>query len=341
MNTKKHSRKSPITPERLLSDLWDARKAMALAAAVELELFTPLADGKKSAKEVATACGADLRGITSLLDALVALGYVEKKKDARYKLTELAATFLVPTSPAFMGAMVEETRMTMPGWMKLGEIVKSGKPIVAVDTHADASQFFPKLVRAIFPMSYGGARAAVDALSKKQKKGVAQILDVAAGAAPWSIAFAQALPEARVTAVDFPEVVPVAKEFAARFGVADRYEFVEGNLREVDFGRERFDLAILGHILHTEGDLWSKKLIERSARALKRGGMLLIAEMTPDEDRRGPVMPLLFGLNMLVHTEDGGVFTYGEIRAWLKSAGFRKVERLPVNAPSPLILATK
>lgn len=57
--------------------------------------------------------------------------------------------------------------------------------------------------------------------------------------------------------------------------------------------------------------------------------------------RTGPPLPLLFDLNMLVHTEQGGVFTMKEYRAWLKEAGFKKVTTIKAPSPSPLILATK
>ena len=98
---------------------------------------------------------------------------------------------------------------------------------------------------------------------------------------------------------------------------------------------------ILGHIIHSEGEKWGKKLVKKAYRVLTDNGMLLIAEMIPNDTRTGPMLPLLFGLNMLVHTEAGDVFTMREYRQWLKDAGFRKVQTLDVPGPSPLILATK
>ena len=41
-------------------------------------------------------------------------------------------------------------------------------------------------------------------------------------------------------------------------GVADRYRFVEGDLLEVDFGAG-YHAAVLGHILHSEGEARSQK----------------------------------------------------------------------------------
>src|SRR5581483_7159603 len=105
---------------------------------------------------------------------------------------------------------VGETRQTWPGWAKLPEVVQTGRPIEAVDTEAGGKEFFPKLVEAIFPMSYGAARGAVQLIPEKTRKRIKTRLDVAAGSAAWSIAFAQAIPDARVTGVDYPEVTPVA-----------------------------------------------------------------------------------------------------------------------------------
>ena len=112
-------------------------------------------------------------------------------------------------------------------------------------------------------------------------------------------------------------------------------------MREGDCGRDLYDRVILGHIIHAAGEVGGKELIRTSYAALRKNGVLLIAEHIPNDARTAPAMPLLFGLNMLVYTEHGNVFTLSEYRAWLKAAGFRKVKTVPVPAPSPLILAEK
>jgi ubiquinone/menaquinone biosynthesis C-methylase UbiE len=331
---------APVSPQIIMEHLWTARAAMALAAGVELGVFDQIEAGKGTVKEIGRATKSSARGMRHLLDALTGMGYLEKKGE-RYSNAPVAAQFLVKGKPAYMGGIVAETRMTWPGWARLPEVVQTGKPIEAVDTEAGGKEFFPKLVEAIFPMSYAAAQGAVQAIPEKARKRIKTILDVAAGSAAWSLPFAQAIPDARVTVVDYPEVTPVARRFTERFGVADRYDYIEGNLRAVNYGRNRYDLAILGHIIHSEGEKWGKKLIKQMYRILTDNGMLLIAEMIPNDTRSGPLLPLLFGLNMLVHTEAGDVFTMREYRQWLKDAGFRKVQALDVPGPSPLILATK
>jgi 3-hydroxy-5-methyl-1-naphthoate 3-O-methyltransferase len=331
---------TPITPQQIIDHLWAARSAMALAAGIEHEVFTHVANGKQTAEEIAKAAKASKRGVEHLLDALVALDYLTKKGE-KYGLTPVSDTFLVKTKPSYIGAFAEETALNWSAWGRLAEVVKTGKPVIAVDTEGAGKEFFPKLVSAIFPMSFGGASAVAQTLSEKQRGKIKTILDVAAGSAAWSLPFAQLIPDAKVTVLDFPEVTPVARQFVERFGLADRYTYLEGNLRQVNFGRNQYDLILLGHIIHSEGEKWGRKLIKKSADALKEGGLLLIAEMIPNDKRTGPVVPLVFGLNMLIHTAQGSVFTMKQYKEWLKEAGFKKIWTVDAPAPSPIILASK
>ena len=337
MAVKRESAQSEKTPEQIMEVLWAARGAQVLVAAIELDLFAHIAAGARTAKEIARAAEASDRGVERLLDALVGLGFLKKKSD-RYGLVPVSEKYLVRGSETYLGDIVYETKLVWPAWGQLGDVVKTGRPVADEQM---AREFFPRLVTAIFPMSYGAAHAAVAKLPEKLRNRIKLILDVAAGSAAWSLPFAQTMPEARVTALDFPEVIPIARRYAEQFGVADRYDYIEGNIRDASFGRNKYDLVILGHIIHSEGEKWGKKLIKKSYDALKDGGSLLIAEMIPNDARTGPPLPLLFSLNMLLHTKEGDVFTMREFREWLKEAGFKSVKTIEIPAPSPLILATK
>jgi ubiquinone/menaquinone biosynthesis C-methylase UbiE len=329
-----------VNPQKISEDLFGVWKTQALVTAVELDVFTHISEGRRTAKEVARAAGASAVGVERLLNALAGMGYLNKSGD-RFALEPVADAFLVKGKDAYMGGSAMTSKLVMPTWMRLTEVIKRGEPIFDVGGEEDAREFFPKLVTAMFPGSFAASRAAVAAIPERTKKRISSILDIAAGSGAWSLAFATSIPDARVTVVDFPEVTSITRQYAERFGVADRYDYVEGNLREVDFGRDKYDLVIHGHIIHSEGEKWGKKLIKKSYRALKDGGLLLIAEMVPNDTRTGPAFPLLFGLNMFLHTEQGDVFTMREYREWLKGAGFKKVTTVDAPAPSPLILATK
>jgi 3-hydroxy-5-methyl-1-naphthoate 3-O-methyltransferase len=329
-----------VTPQQITDLLWSARSAMALITGIDLEVFTHISNGKRTASQIAQAASADKRGMQYLLEALVGLGYLNRNGD-QFGLEPVSAAFLIKGKEPYMGAFAEETKLNLQHWNKLTEVVKTGKPISTVNEEQAGREFFPKLVSAIFPLSFAGANTVAASLSNQQRNSMKNILDVAAGSGAWSLAFARMIPDARVTVVDYPEVTPITRDFAKRFEADDRYSYIEGNLRQVDFGKQKYDLVILGHIIHSEGKEWGQKLIQKSSHALKDGGMILIADMIPNEERTGPIMPLVFGLNMLIHTESGGVYTMKEYNSWLKDAGFKKIWTVEIPGPSPVILATK
>ena len=330
---------TPVTPMKFVSDLWAARMSLALIAAIDLDVFSVIAQGKKTSADIARAINAPRHGVERLLDALVGMEYLNKR-GTQYTLSPMSDTFLVRNKPSFIGPMADESRMTMPAWLELAKTIRSGKSVASIDS-AEGREFFPRLVKAIFPLTYAGARSLVEKFPQAKLKKIERVLDVAAGAAAWSIPFAQAVPTARVTAVDYPEVTAVAREYAQQFGVADRFDYLEGNLRELDFGQKQYDVVILGHILHVEGEKWGKSLIAKSYKALKPGGTMVIAEMIPNDARTGPPFPLLFGLNMVLHTAEGDVFTMAQLKQWLKQAGLSNIKTVEADGPSPLILATR
>jgi SAM-dependent methyltransferase len=329
-----------ISPQPIMDDLWAGARSQALMSAIDLEIFSHLAAGKRTVGQLAAAAHATPRGIRGLLDALVAMGYLGKRAD-RYKLHPVAEAYLVKDHPGYLGAMVALGRETGEGWAHLTDSIRTGRPYSLNEKPEVARKRFPKMAAALFSANYRTAAAAVEALPPKLLKRIGRILDVAAGSAAWSIPFARALPQARVTALDLAPVLKVTRQFAKRMGVAGRYSFLPGDLLKTDFGRESFDLILLGHILHGLGETGARRVIESSAAALRPGGVLLIAEFVPNDVRTGPVLPLLFGLNMLLHTREGDVFTFREYSSWLKSAGLHNPRNLKVPAISPLILATK
>jgi ubiquinone/menaquinone biosynthesis C-methylase UbiE len=189
-------------------------------------------------------------------------------------------------------------------------------------------------------MSYGSAQALGDHLKLAKAKNEVCVLDLAAGSGIWGIVLAQKSPLVQVTAVDWSGMIPTTKRITAKFGVRDRFKFIEGDLLQADFGRG-YDIATLGHILHSEGEERSRRLLKKIFRTLKYGGTIAIAEWLVNDERTGPPPSLMFAVQMLVNTEKGDTFSFNEIKNWLEEAGFKKARTLKAPAPSPLILATK
>ncbi len=327
----------PPSPLTLMDTAWGFTRTQILKTAVELDIFTQIDKGYTSSKALAEALGVSERGVRILLNALVGLKVLEKQSE-QYQLTEGARLFLSRSSGAYMGDWLLHVNQLMPAWAHLTEVVRSGAPFRQVEGEDDRGEFFSKLVAGLFTMNAPGAQAAAKAMVG-QRSGL-RILDIGAGSGVWGIAFAHQDPLARVTLVDYPKVIAIATQFVIQHGLANRFEYLAGNFREVDFGRDQYDVAILGHICHSEGTRNTKTLFQRIRRALKPGGRLLIAEFLVDEERKVETFPLLFAVNMLVNTEEGDTFTLSELRTWLHEAGFKTVETLEAPTPSPLIVGT-
>jgi len=329
-----------VTPERILQLAWGYVPPLLLEAAIEHRVFDVLDESPKNLAEIASATGASQRGLAALLNALVGLALLAKDTTGRYILTPESETFLVSTKPAFHGGLVRHTsRHLLPQWLHLNQIVATGQPAQSVNQQAEGSNFFENFVTDIFPLSYPAACALAQHISA-QATDAFQVLDLAAGSGVWGIAQAQSSPHIHVTAVDWPGVIPVTQKTVARFGLAERFSFLDGDLMEADFG-SGYQLATLGHILHSEGETRSRALIQKVFTALAPGGQIAIAEFLVNADRTGPVNGLFFAVNMLVNTDSGNTYSFEEISAWLTEAGFTNPRTLEAPGPSPLILATK
>ncbi len=338
MGTASHA---AVTPERVMQMAWGFAPTLMIEAAVDLKVFDILEEGPKNAEAVAGMAGATVRGIRGLMNGLAGLGLLTKTDTGVYGLASDTSAFLVRGKPAYMGGLMKHMgRDLLPMWQGLSDAVRTGKPPGAVNQREGGAEFFEHLVEDIYPMSYLPAMTLATVLHLEKSKGPVKALDLAAGSGVWGIALARKSPHVTVTAVDWPNVVRVTRKVAEREGVAERFSYIAGDLAEVDFG-EGYHIATLGHILHSEGEERSRALLKKTGAAMAKGGTIAIAEFLVNEERSGPPMGLIFGLNMLVATERGDTFSFGEIAGWLREAGFANARTVDSPGPSPLILANR
>ena len=332
---------APVTPERIYQLAFGYAPPLVLEAAIRHHVFDVLDSGPKSIPEVSKATGASERGLTAIMNVLVGLDFLAKDQKGTYSLTPESAAFLVSTKPGFQGGLIRHSsEHLVPKWLHLNEIVATGQPIAAVNQQGPGSDFFAEFVNDILPMSYHVTQELAAHLNLKDANAPVRVLDLAAGSGVWGIGLAQSSTQVRVTAVDWPGVIPVTRKTVARFGLADRFTFVEGDLLQADFGAGH-NVATLGHILHSEGIERSKALLAKTFHALAPGGTIAVQEFLVNADRTGPLGGLIFAVNMLVNTDCGDTFSFEEISGWLGEAGFVNARTLDTHGPSPLILATK
>jgi len=330
-----------LTPERLQQLGFGYAPPLIISAAVNNRVFDALDSGAKTVEQLQKETGASARGLRAIMDALVGMELLKKDRQWKYSLTPESQAFLISERPGTLAGFFGSVLPILASrWLRLTDIVREGRPPVAVNQETEGTEFFSQLVETIVPMSYPGAQKLADHLKVANAKEQVRVIDLAAGSGIWGIAVAQKSTQVRVTAVDWAGMIPTTKRITKKFGVRDRFDFIEGDLSEANFGTG-YDVATLGHILHSEGEERSRQLLKKTLRALKSGGTIAIAEWLVNDNRTKPLPSLMFSVQMLVNTEKGDTFSFNEIKKWLEDAGFKKVRKLEAPGPSPLILATK
>jgi 3-hydroxy-5-methyl-1-naphthoate 3-O-methyltransferase len=339
-NTSKETQQQ-VTPQRIMQMGWSFVLPVAIESAVRNRIFDILDAGPLTLEQICQQTGCSPRGTEALINLLVSIDLLSKSTEDKYELTAESSTFLVSTKPSFQGGIFNHfSKQLMPQFLSLEGVVRTGGPVKKVNTQAEGAIFFRDFVEDLMPLSFPAARAVAQYLATDQHKTVNRVLDLAAGSGVWGIAMAQAFSNAQLTAVDFPEVLEVTRSMVKKFGLEDRYHEIAGDILQVDLGRN-YSVALLGNILHSEGDERSRALLRATYQALENNGTLVIAEFLLNEDRTSPTAAAIFNVNMLVHTEHGRVYTFTELRNWLEEFGFRNIRTFEVPGPTPLILAEK
>jgi 3-hydroxy-5-methyl-1-naphthoate 3-O-methyltransferase len=331
-----------VSPERLMQFTFGFAPPLMIETAIRYGVFDILEKEAKTLDALCAETSTSPRGLRTVLNALVGLDVLSKDEAGRYSLTEESAAFLVTGKPTYQGAFFLLTREPMlSSWGKLHEVVRTGRTPHHLNREQEGTGFFLRFVEDIFPIHYAGAQALAKALAVPPPPVPISVLDLGAGSGVWSVALAQQSPQIRVTAVDWPGVITITKKVTTRYGLADRYTFVAGDLHSADFGQGHM-IATLGHILHSEGEERSRRLLKKTFEALMPGGTIAIAEILVDAERKAATPALIFAVNMLVNSDEGDTFSFDEIRGWLQEAGFDWVRTIEAPGLAPLlILATK
>jgi len=310
------------------------RRSAALRTAIELDVFTALEGGPLDAAELAARCGAALRGMRILCDALAALRIL-CKEEGRYALTMEAAFFLCRTSPAYMadGFLFLSSPHIQNAFRELTAAVRHGGTAqTPSDVLAPEHEFWLEFARAMGPMMAFPAETIAQLLGAGQGQRW-KVLDIAAGHGIFGIAIGRQNPNAAITAVDWPGVLEIARQNADAAGLAGRYRTVPGSAFEVELGTG-YDIVLLTNFLHHFDPATNEALLRRVHGALAPEGRVATLEFVPNDDRLGPEFAAMFALNMLVHTPGGDAYTFAELESMFRNAGFGPSEWHPLP-PGP------
>ena len=330
-----------LSPERIFTTLTAYQQSYALKAAIEIDLFTAIGEGANDPALLAKHLQVPERGIRILADFLATHEFLTKN-NGKYALTPESTVFLDRKSPACMGSMAAFLvgDMSVKKFSMLAESVrKGGTAWQEGDNSKPMDDQWIGFARSMGPMAVPMAGV----LSQMMGTGSAPIrlLDVAAGHGMYGITVAKSNPNIHVTALDWPAVLEVAKENAAKAGVASRHELRPGSAFDADLGQD-YDVVFITNFLHHFDIPTNEKLLKRFHAALKPGGKAYTVEFVPNEDRISPPMSARFPLIMLANTDAGDAYTFSEYQKMFSAAGFKNVSLHPVaELPEQVIVAEK
>jgi SAM-dependent methyltransferase len=315
-----------------------------LLSAVELGVFTELAkDGPLDAAALTERLGLHRRSARDFVDALVALGMLQRHGD-RYANTPETGQFLDRAKPSYVGGFLEMANARLyPFWGALTEALRSGLP---QNEAKRGESFFPALyadparleafLKAMTGISLPSAQAIARQFPWAQYR---TFLDIgcAQGGLPVQVALAH--PHLSGGGMDLPVVRPIFEAYVTSHDLHDRLRFHPG-----DFFRDPLpsaDVLVMGHILH-DWDLEEKRrLLRKAYEALPAGGALILYETLIDDDRRENAMGLLMSLNMLIETSGGFDYTGADASGWMREAGFRDMRVEHLVGPESMVVGLK
>lgn len=334
----------PVTPDHIMQlglGFWGSK---TLLSAVELGLFTRLAEGEMSAESVAARLNLHPRGARDFLDALVSLRMLERDSEGLYGNTPQADMFLDRAKPSYVGGMLEMANTRLyPFWGSLTEALRTGRP--QNEAKSGGNPF-----EALYadPQRLEGFLSAMTGISLGAARRIAQnfpwsdyrtFIDIggAQGGLPVQVALAH--PHLTGGNFDLPAVGPIFEKYVSRHSLHDRLRFHPG-----DFFNDALpsaDVLVMGHILH-DWDLEGKRvLLKKAYDALPSGGALIVYEALIDDDRRENTFGLLMSLNMLIETPGGFDYTGAACSRWMREAGFRETRVEHLVGPDSMVVGIK
>lgn len=309
------------TQEKILELCGAFLKPRIVITAAQLNLFAELDGRSRTVEDLCDEHGWSPRGLRILLDALAAMGLIEKSRDGHYTLNASLSGLLVPGSESSVLPMVLHRGSMWKTWSNLTEIVATGRnpnPMGAESRSDEDIEAFIGAMHVVGRAAADTVAAAVD-LSPFRR-----LLDVGGGSGTYTMAFLKRAPHLTATVFDLPRVIEIARRRLTDAGFIDRVTLSAGDYN-ADPLPSGHDLALLSAIIHINSREGNQALFRKVYDCLEPGGAILIRDHLMDPTRTRPVEGAIFAVNMLVATRGGSTYTLEETTADLEAAGFHDV----------------
>lgn len=309
---------------------------MAVRAALQLGLFTPLARGPMTAEELAVALGVKPRRLKVLLYQLVVSEFLNFS-DGRFSNTEMAAYYLVEGTPNYAGGIHGLWTEQFNAMMHTADSIRTDTAQTRMDFSGMSQEELGGFLRGLHGMAVAAGRS----LSKLPQIAEARnLIDVGGGTGGLAIALCEEHPRLHATVVDLPSVVPIAAEVVEEAGLADRISVTTADILNNPLEGE-FDIATARALFQVLSADQSSKAAQNISAGLVSGGTLFVLGIVIDDSHLSPIPSVGMNLIYLNMFDDGQAYTESEYRNWLTDAGFNDISREPHLMGYSLISARK
>jgi ubiquinone/menaquinone biosynthesis C-methylase UbiE len=322
---------------QMISGFWISR---AIYIAAKLGIADQLADGPKTAEEIAAGTGAHAGAIYRIMRALSSVGVFTEDADRRFGLTPLSGTLRTDAPGSLRAfATVELGEEHYPAWGDLLYSVMTGEIAFDKAFGMPVWEFYarnPENARTFDDAMTGMTLATEEAiLTNYDASSIRKLVDIAGGHGSLIAALLKSNSEMKGILFDLPDVVEGAKKRMEAEGLSDRCEVVAGSFFEAV--PEGADAYILKWIIHDWDDERSIAILKNIRRAMAEDGKLLLVEAVLPTSSE-PHFGKFIDLNMLVMT-GGRERTEQEYRVLLEAAGFKITRLIPTESPMSIIEA--
>jgi hypothetical protein len=338
------STKMAVTPEKIMQlglGFWSSKTFLS---AVELGLFTELANGPLSGDQLTERLQLHPRSARDFFDALVSLGMLERE-DGLYRNTPDTDLFLDRNKLSYIGGMLEMANERLYGfWGNLTEGLRTGLPQNEIKSGMnglfEGLYSDPHRLRLFLGgmtgLSMGASRGIAEKFPWHNYKTVADV-----GGAQGGLLVQVCLAHSHITGTNFDlaPVQPIFDDYVAAHGLSNRLKFVEGNFFEEKIPSA--DVITMGHILHDWNLDEKRMLLSKAYDALPEGGALIVFEALIDDERRQNAAGLLMSLNMLIETPGGFDYTGQDCSQWMREAGFKQTRVEHLMGPDSMVVGIK
>ncbi|MBI4546484.1 MAG: methyltransferase domain-containing protein [Ignavibacteriae bacterium] len=301
-----------------------------LVLATRLGFFEALDRQPKTIAELATSLRLHPDSVGLIASSLAANGYL-KQTARKYSLAPQAKKWLIKSSPSYLGNLLNYVEILHSHWMYLEETLKHGKP------PKPYTEMFAEKEWEIY--TYGMmdlARLLLPHISSKLKlpSNAKTLLDIGGSHGLYSIELCKRYILLHATIADFPQVLTCTQQIIKEHRLEHRITLLPCDVTKGSFNTGRYDVVLAFNIVHSFSSEMNVQFFEKTAAALKPGGVVYILDQLKKERAAGvdKLLPLMAGLNIL-NEIGGNVYSFEEIEQWCESSGLRNVKHHKLSIP--------